>query len=71
MNPIHVAANGVPELVEPAGGDYGLAEPGQRSRELQLQTLVECAPEVLVLGRCSYPVDRIRERLDELADRAG
>lgn len=71
MDPIHIAANWVPELVELAGGEYGLADPGQRSRETDWSTIVEYAPAVLVVAPCSYPVDRTRERLAELADREG
>lgn len=71
MDPIHVAANWVPELVELAGGAYGLAEPGQRSVETEWATVVDYAPEVVVVAPCSYDVERTRERRSELADRDG
>lgn len=71
MDPIHVAANWVPELVELTGGTYGLAEPGQPSREIEWSAVLDYAPDVLVVAPCSYPVDRTRERLSELADREG
>jgi len=71
MDPIHVAANWVPELVDLAGGAYGLADPGERSREHDWSAVVDFSPEVLVLAPCSYPVERTRDRLDELATRDG
>ncbi len=71
MDPVHLAANWVPELVELAGGTYDLAEPGQRSVESRWSTVVEYAPEVLVVAPCSFTVDRTRDRLAELAERDG
>lgn len=71
MDPVHVAANWVPELVELAGGDYGLAAAGRRSTETAWADVVDYAPEVLVVAPCSYPVERTRDRRAELADRAG
>lgn len=71
MDPVHIAGNWVPELVELAGGAYGLAEPGQRSVETAWEAIVDYAPEVVVVAPCSYGVDRTRERRSELTDRAG
>lgn len=71
MDPVHIAGNWVPELVELAGGEYGLAAPGQRSVEAEWSTIVEYAPEIMIVAPCSYPVERTRERFSELAMRDG
>jgi iron complex transport system substrate-binding protein len=71
MDPIHAAANWVPELVSAAGGRYPLAETGQRSRELAWQEVRAVDPEVLVVAPCSASPEWARERRDELRSRPG
>ncbi|WP_224333552.1 ABC transporter substrate-binding protein [Haloprofundus halobius] len=71
MDPLRVAGNWVPEVVAAAGGEYGLAEPGQSSVAVEWADLVDDAPEVLVVAPCSYDPEQTRARLDELASRPG
>ena len=71
MDPIHVAANWVPELVRLAGGEYGLVEPGVGSREIDWETLTEYDPEVLVVVPCGTSAEATLGRIHELGDRDG
>jgi iron complex transport system substrate-binding protein len=71
MDPIHVSANWVPELVEVAGGEYGLADAGSRSVEIDWGALVEYGPEVLVVAPCGVSAQAARNRIDELSGREG
>ena len=71
MDPIHLAANWVPELVDVAGGEYGLVEAGAGSSEVAWETLREYDPEVLVVAPCGVSAEATRERVDELAGREG
>lgn len=71
MDPIHLAANWVPELVEVAGGEYGLVEPGEGSAETAWRRVVEYDPEVLVVAPCGVTAEATRTRIDELAGRDG
>lgn len=71
MDPIHVGANWVPEIVQISGGRYGLAAHGERSEEVEWAEIVDYAPEVLIIAPCGYNVDRIRDRFEELRDRPG
>ena len=71
MDPIHIAGNWVPELVSVAGGEYGLADPGQSSMECDWSAVVDYDPTVVVVAPCSYGVEQTRDRLVELAERPG
>ena len=71
MDPIHLAANWVPELVDVAGGHYGLVEAGARSSELPWRRLQEYDPEALVVAPCGVSAEATRTRIDELAERDG
>ena len=71
MDPIHIAGNWVPELVSVAGGEYGLADPGQSSMECDWSAVVDYDPEVVVVAPCSCGVEQTRNRLVELAERPG
>lgn len=71
LDPLHAAANWVPELIETAGGRYPLADPGQRSVEIEWTRLLEIDPDVLVLSPCSLDVSGTVGRRAELGDRSG
>jgi len=71
MDPLHAAANWVPELVSAAGGRYPLAEAGQRSRELSWEELRDVDPAVLVVAPCSFGAERTLTQSDELRSRPG
>lgn len=71
MDPVHVAANWVPELVELVGGDYGLADPGERSATTPWEAVVSYAPDVVIIAPCSYSVERTTARIAELASHPG
>lgn len=71
MDPLHIAANWVPELVSAAGGRYPLGEAGQRSREVAWEAVRAADPEVLVVAPCSSGPEWTSERRDELRTRPG
>lgn len=71
MDPLHVAANWVPELVSAAGGRYPLGEAGRRSREVAWREVREADPEVLVVAPCSSGPEWTRKHRDELRARRG
>jgi iron complex transport system substrate-binding protein len=61
----------VPELVERAGGAYGLADTGERSRPREWSQIRQYDPEVLVVAPCGFDREQTRENLTELTERAG
>ena len=60
LEPMMVAGNWVPELVEVAGGKNVGAEPGQHSPWFDWQQLLAADPEVIVLMPCGWNIARTR-----------
>jgi iron complex transport system substrate-binding protein len=71
LDPLHVAANWVPEIVQRAGGTYPLADPGDRSVEVEWDRVRAAEPDVIVVAPCSYSVEDARAEIDALTDRPG
>jgi iron complex transport system substrate-binding protein len=71
MDPVMVAAHWVPELVRWAGGEYGLAAPGARSRPREWTEIREYDPDVLIAAPCGFDLDQTRDNLDDLTERQG
>ncbi|EMA44054.1 cobalamin-binding protein [Halococcus saccharolyticus] len=70
-DPVMTAGHWVPEMVELAGGSYGLAEPGDASRPREWDAIREYDPEVLVVAPCGFDLDQTAENLADLTDREG
>jgi iron complex transport system substrate-binding protein len=70
-DPVMTAGHWVPELVEWAGGEYGLADPGAASRPREWTEIRDYDPEALVVAPCGFDLDRTFENLADLADREG
>jgi iron complex transport system substrate-binding protein len=70
-DPVMVAGHWVPELVEIAGGEYGMADPRDRSRPREFTEVREHDPEVLVAAPCGFDLNRTTANADELTERVG
>lgn len=68
VEPLMVAANWTPQLVEFAGGKNGLSRSGQHSQYASWAQIVAYDPEVLVLIPCGFDLPRT---LQEVADMPG
>jgi len=66
--PLMVAANWVPELVELAGGRDMLGVTGHSPR-LEWQVLVEADPEVIIFMPCGFDLERTRQEALKLTHR--
>lgn len=71
LDPLIAAGNWVPELVEIAGGEYGLAGPGDRTVEVGWSEVMDYDPEVLVAAPCGFSTERTLARREELTGREG
>lgn len=71
MDPPMVAGHWIPELVRIAGGEYGLADPGDRSRPRAWSEIRAYDPEILIVSPCGFSVEQTRRHLDELRGRPG
>ncbi|MFB6296936.1 MAG: cobalamin-binding protein [Salinirussus sp.] len=70
-DPVMVAGHWIPGMVDRAGGRYGLAEPGARSRPREWTEVREYDPEVLVVAPCGFEIHQTLENAADLTDREG
>lgn len=71
LDPVMVAGHWVPELVEIAGGTYGLADPGDASTPREWREIREYDPDVLVVAPCGFELDQTFENQEDLTHRDG
>ena len=71
LDPVMVAGHWIPGMVDLAGGRYGLAERGARSRPREWETIRSYDPEVLVLAPCGFGIDQTVENLADVTKREG
>jgi len=71
LDPPMVAGHWVPGMVERAGGRYGLAAPGERSRPREWAEVREYDPDVLVASPCGFDLDQTAANLTDLTGREG
>lgn len=71
MDPVMVAGHWIPEMVEVAGGSYGLTDAGARSRPREWRELLAYDPEVLVVAPCGFELAQTTEHIEELTEREG
>lgn len=68
-DPVMVAGHWVPELVELAGGRYGLTDAGERSTVREWDALLEYDPEVLIISPCGFDLQQTIDSLPDLVER--
>ena len=61
LDPLRNTGQWVPELVELAGGDEGLAIKGGKSREIAWQEVLAYRPEFLMIMPCAFEPERISQ----------
>ena len=71
MEPLMMAGNWMPELVEAAGGVNLIGETGKHSGISSWEELVESDPEFLILLPCGWGMTKIAEEMYWLTDRPG
>jgi iron complex transport system substrate-binding protein len=71
LEPPMVAGHWVPELVDLAGGAYGLADTGEASTPREWAKIREYDPEVLVAAPCGFGLEQTAENRSDLFDREG
>ena len=70
LDPLYAAGHWVPEMVELAGGKDVLAAKHEPSARVSMRTLVEAAPEVMVLMPCGFDESRTRSEWEPLKNLA-
>ena len=56
LTPLMAAGNWIPELVDIAGGAYGLVDAGRHSPSMTWDVLAAYQPEVIVITPCGFPI---------------
>ncbi|MGH7787458.1 MAG: cobalamin-binding protein [Candidatus Binatia bacterium] len=69
LEPLMVAGNWVPELVELGGGTYEFTAAGAHSPALSWEALVASAPDVVIVMPCGFPLEQTRRELPQLTAR--
>ena len=66
LSPLYVAGHWVPEMVQLAGGQDVLAQPGSASRVVKWDEVLASAPDVLIVMPCGFSVERTHTELLQL-----
>jgi iron complex transport system substrate-binding protein len=71
IDPPFSAGHWVPEIVALAGGHEVIGRPGEKSRTLNWNEVLDAQPEVMFVSCCGYTVERTRADLPILFDYPG
>src|SRR4249920_2476426 len=66
LSPLYVAGHWVPEMVQLAGGQDVLAQPGSPSRVVTWDDVLAATPDVLIVMPCGFSVERTHTELFQL-----
>lgn len=69
MDPVMVAGHWIPEMVEIAGGQYGITDPGEYSVPREWNDVLEFNPEILIVAPCGFTLEQTVESVDDLTTR--
>jgi len=71
LDPLMIAGNWVPEMVEIAGGIPVLTDAGKHSPYISWESIAEADPDVLILTPCGFSMDRTLKELNVLLEHPG
>ncbi len=66
IEPLMIAANWIPELIEKAGGTSGLTRAGERSAYADWKAVVGYDPEVILVSPCGFDLPRTLREVGRL-----
>ncbi|WP_394738905.1 ABC transporter substrate-binding protein [Natronococcus roseus] len=70
-DPVMIAGHWTAELVDWAGGEYGLADVGQRSTPREWEEILEYDPELVVVAPCGFGLEQTAANRADLTEREG
>ncbi|ELZ20517.1 periplasmic binding protein [Haloterrigena salina JCM 13891] len=70
-DPVMIAGHWTADLVDWAGGEYGLADAGQRSSPREWTEIREYDPELIVVAPCGFGLEQTAENTADLTEREG
>jgi iron complex transport system substrate-binding protein len=71
LSPLYVAGHWVPEMVQLAGGQDVLAQPGSPSRVVTWDEVLAAAPDMLIVMPCGFSVERTQMELFQMMQQPG
>ena len=71
LSPLYVAGHWIPEVVQLAGGQDVLAQPGSPSRVVTWDEVLAAAPDVLIVMPCGFSVERTYTELCQMMQQPG
>jgi len=66
IDPLMIAANWVPELVDIAGGINMLSKPGSHSHIFKWEEILESNPDFIIMMPCGFDINRTLEEIEIL-----
>jgi len=71
LAPLYIAGHWVPEMVQIAGGQDVLSEPGSPSRVVTWDDVLAATPDILIIMPCGFSVERTHYELCQLMQQPG
>jgi iron complex transport system substrate-binding protein len=71
LSPLYVAGHWVPEMVQLAGGQDVLAQPGNPSRVVTWDEVLGAAPDILIVMPCGFSVERTHTEMFKMMQQPG
>jgi len=71
LEPVMVAGNWVPELIDMAGGRDLFGQAGGHSPYVDWDEIIKADPEIIIAMPCGFDLERSREEMHWLTDRPG
>jgi len=69
LDPVYVAGHWTPQLIELAGGEDVLGNPGEHSEQHSWEDVAAARPDVVVVMPCGYDAERARAEAETYRDR--
>lgn len=69
IEPLMTGGNWIPELLEIAGGEYLLSEPGKHSPWIEWHDIVDENPDVILVMPCGYSIEQTLEEVHLLTQK--
>ena len=66
IDPLMIAANWVPELVDIAGGSNMLSKPGSHAHIFKWEEILESNPDFIIMMPCGFDINRTLEEIEIL-----
>jgi iron complex transport system substrate-binding protein len=66
LDPPYAAGHWVPEMVEIAGGHYGIGKAGEPSFKVSWKEIAEFAPQMLFIMPCGYDIEKTMGKIETL-----